>query len=320
MPRCYHSISRRSGSSERAGWCIKEMGRLQEALQAYDEIIGSFSPNYFALCGRAEVLKEMERFNDARIAYEETITRFPQASIALCGRASVLEREGNLKDALQAYDQAILKFPREVVPWSGRAEVLKKLGSLQEALAAYEKVLQRYPGDPRVRFSKAAIFVAMGRYDDAEALLSPDLPQTYDEWVGYHIRGMIHLRRGNLDNAREIFETGLQGNPWSSERRYFKNALAIVNLMKRQFRESLIKLGNDPEPLTQILRIHAFGALGERENATQAFRRVESNCPGILIPLRNELANRYVFSVSGLQDSDSWVIEEECRVVLLRAA
>lgn len=92
MPRCYHSISRRSGSSERAGWCIKEMGRLQEALQAYDEIIGSFSPNYFALCGRAEVLKEMERFNDARIAYEETITRFPQASIALCGRASVLER------------------------------------------------------------------------------------------------------------------------------------------------------------------------------------------------------------------------------------
>jgi len=299
---------------------LREMGKLPEALQAYDEIIASFRRNDFTYCGRAEVLKDMRRFDDARRAYDEAIEQFPGTVVALCGRSAVLEKEGNLKDALQSYDQAILKFPREIVPWSGRAEVLKELGNLEDALKAYEKILQRNPIDKRVRFSKAAIFVAMGRYDEAEALLPHGEPQSRDEWVAYHIRGMIHLRKGNFEHAIEVFQSGLQRNPWFLERRYFKSALAIANFMKSKFRESLIELGDDREPLTEVLRIHAFGALGEREHAKQAFHRVKSHCPAALIPLRDELANRYVFVANGRKDSDSWVIEEECRVILLRAA
>ena len=299
---------------------LMEMGRLQEALQTYDEIITSFRRDDFTLCGRAEVLKEMGRFDDARRAYEEVIEQFPRTVVALCGRAAVLEKEGKLKDALQAYDQAILKFPREIVPWSGRAEALKELGNLEDALKAYEKILQRNPRDKRACFSKAAIFVAMRRYDEAVALLPPGEPQTLSEWVAYHIRGMVQLRKGNIDHALEIFQGGLQRNPWFSERKYFRSALVVANIMKSKFVESLNELGNDPEPLMEVLRIHAFGAKGEREHAIQAFHRVESNCPGALIPLRDELANRYVFAVSGREDSDDWVFEEECRVILLRAA
>lgn len=299
---------------------LKEMNKLAEALLAYDEIISSFRSNDFTLCGRAEVLKEMGRFEDAHGTYAEAIKQFPRTAVAFCGKASVLEKEGRLKDALQAYDQAILKFPREIVPWSGRAEVLKKLGNLDEALKAYEKILQRNPSNDRVRFTKAAILVTMGRYDEAEALLPHEKPQTIEEWIAYHVKGMIHLRKGSLEHAINIFQDGAQHNPWFAERQYFKSALAVASFTKNSFRESLHELGNDRTPLMDVLRIHAFGAIGEREHARQAFHRVESKCPGVLIPLRDELAKRYVYAASGMNNSDDWVIEEECRVILLRAA
>ena len=298
---------------------LKEIGRLQDALVAYDDVIANFRRTEFAFCGRAEVFKEMNRLDDALSAYDEAIAQFPRTTVAHCGRAAVLERMGKLSDALQAYDQAVARFPREIVPWSGRAELLKHLGQLPDALEAYEKMLERNPHDRRVQHSKAAILVVMQRYDEAEALLPSGPAKTVSDWVAYHIRGMIQLRKGNIGAAVNIFKNGLDGNPWYAQMKYFRNALAIANLRRNSFAEATSKFGDDEEPLTDVLRIHAFGAWGRRAEARQAYSRLETSCPAPLVSLRDELANRYVTG-SGAKHPDDWVFEEECKVILLRAA
>ena len=91
---------------------------------------------------------------------------------------------------------------------------MKELGHLEEALSAYEKDAELNSYNLGARFSKAAILVVMGRFEEAEGLLPTEAPRTRDEWIAYHIRGMILLRSGNLDDAFEIFKTGLESNPF----------------------------------------------------------------------------------------------------------
>lgn len=298
---------------------LKEMGRLEEALRAYEEIVIEFKQENIPLSGRAEVLKEMGRHEEALQAYEEAIEKFPLAVVPRCGRAAIFEKQGFLEEALQAYDQTIAQFPYEIVPWSGRAEILKELGKFEEALQAYDKIIQRNPNDKRVRHSRAAIFVVLGRYGEAEALLPVEQPHTLNEWVAYHIRGMMYLKQGNISAALEVFQNGVQHIPWANEKRYFKAALAVAKLHQNKFRDALIQI-TDTEPLAEVLKIHAFGGLGKRQDAKQVYGRLEVECPLNLIVLRDELGRRYAGAAGNPEHSEDWVFQEECRLILLRAA
>jgi len=301
---------------------LREMGKLEEALSEFEDIIASFLPNEFTLAGRAETLKEMGKVTEATLAYDDVAEKFPRAAVALCGKASVLEAKGDLQGALQIYDEAVRKFPREIVPWSARAEVLKKLGQFENALDAYDRLIQRAARDKRLRSTKAAILVAMGRYEEAEALLPVDEPRSLNDWIALHIRGMIRLRKKDFDSALGIFSRGMQHCPWGSERKYFRSAFGLANLHKRRFDEALDAFSDSDvaAPLINVLRIHVNGESGRREEANIAFKSTQSNCPVVLVPLRNELANRYIFSARNTERNDEWIFEEECRLLLLRAA
>lgn len=301
---------------------LREMGKLEESLSEFDETTASFLANEFTLAGRAETLKEMGRIREATLAYDDVAEKFPRSAVALCGKASVLETKGDLQGALQIYDEAVRQFPREVIPWSGRAEVLKKLGQLDNALEAYDRLIQRGAREKRLWSTKAAILVAMGRYDEAEALLPIDDPRSLNDWIALHIRGMIYLRKKSFDSALEIFSRGMQHCPWYSERQYFRSAFGLASLHRRQFGQALDALSETfvAAPLANVLRIHVNGECGRSDDANIAFKSTQSNCPKVLVPLRNELANRYIFSLRDTERNDEWIFEEECRLLLLRAA
>jgi tetratricopeptide (TPR) repeat protein len=299
---------------------LSAMGRFDEALQAYAETIEDFPYVPVPYCGRAEVLRDMGRLEESLEFYNAVIRKFPFEARAHTGRANILKRLGRFSESLQAYDQTIKDFPFDIFALSGRADLLKELGKLQDALDAYNGLIRRNPVRPNLRHAKAAILVAMHRFEEAEKLLPINTPETRDDWIAYHIRGMILLRKDMLGPAIQHLKKGLDSIPFADERKYFQNALAVATLRQRQYNEAAHYLEGSREPITEALRIHVFGELRRPVQASQAYSRLLTICPPNLVPLRDELAAQYRL-VNSLPCHDmQWIFEEECQNVLLEAA
>jgi len=299
---------------------FKEKGQFDVALKNYEETMSLFPFEPVPWSGRAEVFKEIGQLDQALTGYSEAIQKFPFDPRMHNGKASVLKKMARLEEALQAYEQITTRFPYNIYAWSGRADLLKELGYLIEAVDAYDILIERNPNKEGLRYSKAAILAALGRYEEASTLLPSAEPRTREEWVAYHIQSMILLKTNKLDLAIEQFERGLQLNPFARGRRYFENALAVATLRRKRSHEAVNFLGKDQEPLTDVLRMHVFGELSRFEDAHEAYHRIKSICPPKLVPLRDEVAARYRLRQAVPAYQPEWLFEEECRFVLLEAA
>jgi tetratricopeptide (TPR) repeat protein len=163
---------------------LKAMGRFAGALQAYDEVIDLFPNDVVTRTGRAEVLKAMGSFAEALRAFDEVISLFPDNVIARNGRAEVLKAMGRFPEALQAYQDTIGLFPGDEVAWNGRAEVLKAMGNFAGALHAYDEAVGLFPGDAVARNGRAEVLKAMGRFPEAlQAYQETRAQFPHDEYV-----------------------------------------------------------------------------------------------------------------------------------------
>jgi tetratricopeptide (TPR) repeat protein len=299
---------------------LKDLGRLPDALASYEDVIRDFPSNVVARNGRAEVLKDLGRLPDALASYEDVIRDFPSNVVARNGRAEVLKDLGRLPEALASYEAVIQEFPSDVVAQSGKAEVLKHMGRFIDAIGIYNEIIHVCPYQQRYQYAKAAILAITGNYPEAEALLPINRPQTHSEWVAYHIRGMIFLRTGKIEEACAIFQDGLQSAPFAIDRKYFKTALAVANIQLQAFDTAAELLDEGQESVIDILRIHVFGALGLISDAAKAYQRLKTKCLDSLVSLRDELAARYQIRPAAPCYDLQWVFEQECRSVLLNAA
>jgi tetratricopeptide (TPR) repeat protein len=302
---------------------LKAKGRLDEALVAFNEVIALHPENIVAKTGRAEVLKAQGKLDEALAAFNKVIALHPESVIAKTGRAEVLKAQGKLDEALAAYNEAVVLHPENNVAKRGRAELLKAKGQLEDALAAYNLIIALYPEDVVARNGRSYVLAALERYAEALESLPSETPTTLQDWIGYHIRGMILLRMGNISEAIRIFEQGVQNNPWSLNNEYFRTALAIASLRNREFRKATEVLSEVTAPLLQpqanVLRLHSFGALDETEQATAAYQSLETKPWSISDELVDELHRRYILKEEP-QRSDEWVFDQEDNMILLVAS
>jgi tetratricopeptide (TPR) repeat protein len=199
--------------------------------------------------------------------------------------------------------------------------VLKALGRYEEALSAYEAASEAHPQDVVAKNGRACLLAKVGRSREALALL-PDPPITrVDDWIGYHVRGMILLRQGDVDKAIQIFNHGVSSCPLALSRDYFRTALAVARVRKREYAaagEILAQVKTTQILSTNLIGIHAFGALGRTQAATEASRRLIDPVPMPIAELVEELRRRYVRGEPP-KHSDDWVFEQEADALLIAA-
>jgi tetratricopeptide (TPR) repeat protein len=293
---------------------LKALGRLSEALAAYDAVSAEHPEDVVAKTGRAEVLKALGRLSEALAAYDAVSAEHPENVVARRGRAEVLKAFGKLDDALAAYDAVIAEHPEDVVARRGRAEVLKALGKLDDALAAYDAVIAEHPEDLIARNGRSSVLIALHRYDEAIAALPDKDINSIEDWIGYHIRGMAFLRMGRVDEALKVFEVGVIGDPIPSSREYFCAGLGLAWLRKQNYSKASEELEKVKCPAlqsqTDMLRVHCYGEEEEFDLAQEAYQRLDANPQFQSSDLKDELYRRYILRV-GARHDDEWIFEKE---------
>lgn len=333
---------------------LKDLGRLDDALAAYDDAISKFPENPIFMCGRADVLRSMGNYDAALTAYADAEKSFPYEPVAFTGYADVLKDKGNLEEALAHYDEAVSKFPQDVRCRTGRANVLRAAGKFADALQAYDRNVRDFPYDlfslcgrayllkelaqydealkafdavierrkdyAFANYAKAAIYVIMDRFVEAQALLPDAVPQTSAEWVAFHVRGMIYLKQDRLDEALDIFTKGSLQTPFYREQKYFENALAATKIRMKKFQEAVKIVHGAEGAIAHLLQIHSYSELGLREAAATAYAAVNDNLPPSVVMLRDELGARYNITGRRATQSAGWIFEKEMEVLLQAAA
>jgi tetratricopeptide (TPR) repeat protein len=301
---------------------LKSMGKLDDALAAYNVAITEHPENDVSKRGRAEVLKAIGELNEALNAYNEIILEHPEDVIAKNGRAEVLKTMGKLDDALAAFDEIILEHPEDVIAKNGRAEVLKTMGKLDDALAAYNVAITEHPENDVSKRGRSCVLAALGRYDEALRFLPDKSPVALEDWIGYHIRGMILLRIGKVREAIRIFNEGVQNDPSPSSKEYFRSALAVAWLRGSDYKKAVQALEEVKSPLLQapanVLRLHAFGAQGDLQRATVAYDSLGAAPQFRSSELTQELRHQYILGQAPRHDED-WIFDREVKVILLAA-
>jgi tetratricopeptide (TPR) repeat protein len=301
---------------------LKAQGRLDEALEAFNAVIEQHPEDVVAKSGRAEVLKAQGRLDEALEAFSAVIEQHPEDVGAKNGRAEVLKAQGRLDEALEAFNAVIERHPEDVFAETGRAEVLKAQGRLEDALIAYSEITAKHPNDAVARNGRSCILASLHRFEEALEGLPALNPVGLEEWIGFHIRGVVLMRRRRIDEAVKIFQQGVDEAPFASCVPYFQASLAVALIRQEKYRDAnriLSKIDNpNLQPQVETFRIHACGEEGEFEEASAAFEELTRRPWSVSDELLDELHRRYILK-SPPKRSNDWVFDQEVGALLLVA-
>ena len=299
---------------------LRSKGDLVGALQIYSDIKSHYPTLPVAYGGYAEVLRDMRKLPEAIEVYRRACDRFQYDLYLANGYANIRKVNDELEESLRLYDRNVRQFPYDLVSKTGRADLLKRLGHYDDAIVAYDQILTVWPRYEVARNGKAAILAVRGEFDQALSLLPTDAPTTRDDWIAWHIRGMILLRKKELDRAISFFEEGRNKVPFIRERRYFDGALSVARMRKGQFEKALQSIREFSGGLSNVLKLHAYAANGDLQLAQIAYSELSNRCPAQLIDLREAIAGRFGIISKLDQHNDNWIFERESEALLQEAA
>ena len=161
------------------------------------------------------------------------------------------------------------------------------------------------------------------QFDAALAQISPLHQEPRVDWVAYHVRGMILLRKGDFDEAAEVFTHGFRDCPIPFQRTYFRNALAAVRLRQQDAAGALKAIEGESGDVADVIRMHAFGEEHRFAECTETNNSLRQYQNRQINEAREILETGYLSENAAAIRTPEWqalVFQKECRLLLRIAA
>ena len=299
----------------------QELGMHKLQLEWAREALSLNPDDPFAANQVAHAMLKNGAINEALTAYDQVIEQFPENAVAKNGRAETLRSLGKYSEALTAYDQVIEQFPGNVVARAGRAETLRSLGKYAEALTAYEQVIEQFPENAVARTGYVCVLVDQKEYDRAlrqiESRLGPSpIPQTQDDWIDFHIRAMIYLKKGDLVAAEQDMRFGLKRCQLPKSKAYFASGLAIIQMKQNAPRDALQTMTKENSflPVPQLIRGLVLYENLDLQTAMAEIDQLD-DAATFIHKIRHEMKLKYIDRSPASQSTD-WFLDQLSNLLL----
>ncbi|MBI5209287.1 MAG: tetratricopeptide repeat protein [Elusimicrobia bacterium] len=295
-------------AAEAPAWCelagrIAGMGRVEEALLLYDEVLECLPDTAPAWLGKARLLRKSER-HKAVECLDKALAADPGLAPAWEEGASMLVEDGLLEQAAESLDKALATGQASPAGWKTKADLMIRLKRPAPALEACEKVLAADASDAQVWLWKADLLSeqgepkgAFGAYDKAVQLMTGAeggaglgaLPA--DALRALSAMGSISEKEGRKLEALRLYQRLLGGQPAGEEEPYAQAAarVAVLEQDAQRWSQEARELaangdmrgaarcletatGLDPKDAKAWMeKAAAHGSLGEFTRALEAF-------------------------------------------------
>ena len=203
---------RMEGLSFRARVLLLE-GKNDEALAAFNQAVQR-SPNNASLWRMlADLQIKMERPGDAIVSYQKALAIRPNDLNAVYAYCEALIGMNRLTDALDIARRAEVTGRTNDRFMDLLLNLEANVGDKAGARARREKILAARPDDMRNRVSLADLYISLGQWDQARALIDDTRAKfgESDSLVGLDAR--LFAERNQIENARRVYAKWIAESP-----------------------------------------------------------------------------------------------------------
>lgn len=201
----------------------------------------------------AQSLERQGRLEEAGALYEGIVGHYPQCGEAWFGLGVLAMRIGDLELAATFLEQARAVGLGDVAVLINLGEIYRRQGLIEQAVAVLSEVCGKDKRSRDGRINLAAALAGGRRYAEALEPLEEALLLDRNAKAAWLMKGEVHKKLGQLDDAAAAFRKSLELNPKDSEARL---GLAETLRLQKQFATAIPEF----EALLQIDARHQ-GAL-----------------------------------------------------------
>ncbi len=196
------------------GRCYLTLGRLAESLEALGACVASKPESPWAFSARGLTLAQMKRYSEAERDFDRAIQLRSDLLVPVLNRGWVYWKENKTDKALADFATVLQsKSQRLLEAAYYRGMLYAQMGKVDEALTDFNLVVKEYPRFRPVYESRAVIFFALGRdqqaFEDLDTYLADGRQLDRDGWEfhGYRGSALRYLYQG-LPLAKRMLPSG----------------------------------------------------------------------------------------------------------------
>ncbi|MDQ1281477.1 MAG: hypothetical protein QG670_2742 [Thermoproteota archaeon] len=149
------------------GLTLDSMGKLDEALESFDEALKIERDIPVIWNNRGIILQKMGKLKEALESFDKALKLRGDDSKAWFNRGNVLFIIDRFKEALESYDKALKLDPKSFEVWNNRGMSLQKMGKLNEAIKSYAKALSLKTDYAGAWYNLGNVLGSLGRLGEA---------------------------------------------------------------------------------------------------------------------------------------------------------
>jgi tetratricopeptide (TPR) repeat protein len=157
------------------------------------------------------------RLDDAIAAWERTVELQPEFAQPHFQLGIAFEDRGDHQRAVEEYQRALQVNPRYVLAHYNLGHLFKKLDRMDEAVAEFKEAIEKNPNFGDAYNSLAWLYAEKGiNLDEGVELVGKALELDPQSAAFWDTLAELHIKKGELDRAREIFRQMISRQPQES--------------------------------------------------------------------------------------------------------
>lgn len=245
------------------GFCLRSLGRHEEAVACYDKMIAFNPKDALAWMLRGSALSKLGRCEEALDSCDQAIELNPQEARAWSDRGAILLNTGHPDQALASFEKATQLDPDDSFAWIYRGISLSDLSCYEEASASFAKAAEIDPFDEMPYVYRCAALIELKHFEQALEHAERALEIAPDQPLAWAVRGtaqaaLEHYRDALISTERAI-ELGEQSafvffkhaEILFAEDRWQEGSTALGEALNRFYRSDNPDAGNT----TALIRI-----------------------------------------------------------------
>jgi tetratricopeptide (TPR) repeat protein len=202
-----------SESAVRKGKRLLKEKKFDEALELFEDLVRRDQADAFVHAALARIKFKQKDMDGALDHFRISIKMDPTKPQAYIRSARIYFARGQLSEAKEALENAIRVQPQAPVAYAGLGAIYEREKQPELAIRHYQKALQFNPRMALARKRLAECLSSVGRTDEAMGQIGAALRIKSDDPDTYAVKGRLHLREKQYNEALQSFERAVELDP-----------------------------------------------------------------------------------------------------------
>ncbi len=263
-------------------------GAKNDALSAFDRVLGSHPNHAGALLGQARIKASEKNFAEAERLTESILARSPTAPDALFLKAELLGAQSDADGALRTLDALVQAEPRHVPGLLARVQIHITRENLERAEAALGELKAVAPTDPRTLYVQSLLLFRQGKPAEAREPLAKVLSVVPDHGPSVLLAGFIAHQLRDYPAAESHLRKIVSQSPDAVLPRRVLAAVFLESGQPERVFETVRPLLDANDANAHGLVGEAHLAMGDKDRALESLQRsskLDPKSPRVMMKL-----------------------------------